>query len=202
MRIAGTKFFSEMLKVTLKTSFFVKIVRKMRFGYYFIRKWLEKIYKNIQTHKIIKIFGERIKNNFIFKFLLECSEIVEMGNLLNLYNFRFIKRLSSVYKNLRYKILNYTKASIFIKLLEELKKELYLLPLKTAGIVLVIAVPINIFFIALLNKEICFFGWIIRGLFLAIGLFGLYSDLKWDDLKKTSNFAKLINLLSDNRIRK
>lgn len=134
-----------------------------------------------------------MKNNFVFRFLLKCSEVGERGNLLNLYNFRLIKRISDFYKKLRFEILNYVKSSIFIKSAEELRKELYLLPLKTTGTILIIAILMNIFLIVLLNKEIGFLGWASRGLFIVIALCGIYSDLTWDEVKKTSNFLKPVN---------
>lgn len=115
-------------------------------------------------------------------------------NLSQIFNnSKFIKLLFNVYKTQKYNITNYSKTSTFVKLAEKLKKDLYLIPVRTIGIILITAILTNSLCSIVFNIEIKLLGWVMRVLFLFIGLISLFCDANWEDLKKTSSVIRYFN---------
>ncbi|MBM3251223.1 MAG: hypothetical protein FJZ11_00375 [Candidatus Omnitrophica bacterium] len=102
-----------------------------------------------------------------------------------LNNSKFISWLLRIGRALRDKMVNYPRTSISIGVLNRIS----LYPIKTIGIVLVAAILMDIFFF---NQGIGLLVWIIRALFLFIGLGAVFCDAKWQDLKESSVYYKVL----------
>lgn len=96
--------------------------------------------------------------------------------MLILVNSKLIKRLLSFYNKWKYNLLNYPRIKAVIRLTEKPEKKLYFARIKTIGVIAITAILTNIFFSILLKKEIGPIGWIIRLLFLFVGLAGLFCN--------------------------
>lgn len=92
-------------------------------------------------------------------------------------------RLLDVYETCKERTIHYSGTSIVAKLI----KKIYFFPVKTISIILVTVILINIFFSIIFNQGIGLLGWIVRVLFLFIGLGGgVFCNASWQDLKKDS----------------
>ncbi len=124
----------------------------------------------LKSNKII-ILLETIRNGYRSleqKIFNICKEIY-----IGLDKSKIVKWLINSYKKLQYKTSPFLKTSIINSSIEELKKECHFFRIKTLGIIIVAAVLTNISVSIILKKEIGLFGWIIRGLFLSLGLISL-----------------------------
>lgn len=175
-----------MLKILIENSIFVLLLKKLGKGYYYVEQWLDQTYKNSQINKIIKKIRNGLKVCFIYSFLSKISGINEEKDITILDQSIFIQWIINLYKKWRQKLIFYLKSSKIYSLEEQLRKEFYSLPVKTISIIVTVTVVTNIFFSIFLRKEIGLLGWILRGLFLFIGLTGIFCNANWQGLKKTS----------------
>lgn len=120
-----------------------------------------------------------VKYNFLGK---AAEEIREENNPEILNNSKFIKWLLDGCRAWKDKAITYSGTSIVVKLI----KKIYFFPVKTISIILVPTILINILFFIKHNEEVGLLGWIIRVLFLFIGLGGVFCNAYWQDLKKGS----------------
>ena len=176
----------------IETSGILNLLKKLCFGYYSIEQRVDEIYKNSRTHRLAERLCYWIKVCFSESFLgrIIDIDIAEKDNLVILKNSRFVKWLLRLYRTWENKVRIYLETSATVNLTKEAKKELYFLPVKTFGIIVVTAVPINIFIAIVLNKEIGLLGWAIRGLLLFVGLGGLFCNATWEDIKRTNFFIR------------
>ena len=119
------------------------------------------------------------------------------GNSKILNNSKSVKWLLKINNDWRKRIIECSKTSLTIKHATGFKSELYLLPVKTGGIIIVTAILTNVFLYALLKssmqKEIGLLSWIIKGMLLLVGLAGLFCETGLKNLIGTSLFLKWIN---------
>jgi len=113
-------------------------------------------------------------------------------NLVTLDNSRFIGYLLGIYRTWKYQILNYSSVSRVMNSAKKVKNGLCILPIKTSSIILVTMILTNIFFSVLFNKEIRLLGWLTRAAFLFLGLGGLFCNVSWNEIKKTSFLLRAI----------
>lgn len=99
-------------------------------------------------------------------------------------NSKLIKGLLSLYKkSWKKKMISYSRTSLVMNSVGGIKNKIHSLPIKTMSIILVPVILINILFF---NQEISLSGWIARGLFLFMGLAGLFCEVDYETLKKGS----------------
>lgn len=188
-----------MLRALFKTSSFLLLLKMTRKIYRFMEGWVDRIYKESQTHRLIKISWEGINVNFRYSLLGKITEINNKDNLVILSNSKFVKWFLGVYKTCGERAISYLRINIVTSTvmgwIGEAKKELYFLSVKTSSIILVTIISTNIFFSILLSREIGLLGWIIRMSFLFVGLAGLFCNARWKDIMRTSYFIRKMNIL-------
>lgn len=109
-----------------------------------------------------------------------------MDNLRILNNSKVIKWLLGAYETWSHRLNNFCRSSIVCASIGETKKDLYFLPIKTIGVILVTAILINTLCSLLSIGKIGLVSWVARGLFLFIGISGLSCDASYEDIKRTS----------------
>ncbi len=91
--------------------------------------------------------------------------------------------------------LRLSKIYIFSKSLNE---DFNRATVKSLSIVFIIAVPVDTVLSIALGREIGFWGWFVRGLFIFIGWAGLFCPVSWQEIQKTSCAIKNMLLYSNN----
>lgn len=158
--------------------------------------WIYNLYKKSHIPNLLGCLYNRMTLYFKYTFLWKITEIKEKDILLILENSKFVSWLLGVYSPWKHKMTSYFRKSAVANLKDAIAKELYLLPVRTTSIILVTIIITNTFFsIVLLSreKEITLLAWIIRVLFLIIGLAGLFCNVNFEDIKRTSFVVKYMN---------
>lgn len=182
-----------MIEISVRTSKFASLLKKIFAVYCFIEGWLYTIYKNSKIHRLISSFWATTKASFEYCFLGRIAEIKVNDYSVILNNSNFMRWLSNKYNILKHIITKNSKSSTIIISIKETKKELYFLPIKTCGIIVVTSILINTALTILLKQKLGLSNWTIRILFLSIGLGGLFCDADWETIKSTS---KVFNKIS------
>lgn len=103
-----------------------------------------------------------------------------------LKNSMLVKRLIALHTILNANIFKYFNSSEARGIINDVKNYMRLSALFSGGVIIVTAVLVNIIFSFLFGKPLSFFDWILRELFLFVGLSCIVSRSKWDDIKKRS----------------
>lgn len=159
----------------------------------YLRERAKFVYSGSRTFKLIGLTRERILAYSRNSFLQRISQIRKEDNRAILESSKFIARLAGIYIRWQARISGYFTIRATKGLPVMLKDKFYYLPLKSGGIVMVAGILANIFFSALLNKEISALGWFLRLLFLFLGTGGLFSGIDWPSLKNNSLILKLFS---------
>jgi hypothetical protein len=184
-----------MWKEIIRTSIFLSMLQKIQTQEHFITSRIYKIFTESQTYRLMVKFQEGTRVNFKYSFLGKMTEIDEGQNINILESSNTMKLLMGLSDKYKYKILNYFKASAISNSIDKLNKGFYLFPIKTASMIIIIAIITNIIISFFLKREIGLFGWFMRGIFLFMAINGLYSYTSWEELNKTSYFLKRLNNL-------
>lgn len=180
-----------MLKDLIKTSIFVLLSREILKGCCFIRAWFGKIYKDSYLlYRWPQVFFKAIKVCFRYSFLGRFTEVEGNRYVVISENSKTFKCVRGIYKTFQERLISYSKISAAVGLGGGIKKELCSSPIRICGIIVVVAILTNIFFSLLFNKEMDLVAW---GLFLFLGVGGLFCNSDWQDLKKTSFLLGLIH---------
>lgn len=184
-----------MLNDILQNSKLIFLLGKIRKSYVDLDTRIGTLYKDSRVYSLLDRLRRKAISSYKYSFF---GRIAELGNKFNiiliLENSIFFKWLLNYSKKWRKRIQKYLEESIIRKHIKKLKKELSSAPLKASGIILVTAVLTNIFFSLLLKKEIGLSGWVVRYLFLVIGILGLIKNSAlWEGIKKTSFILKFMN---------
>ena len=181
-----------MLMELIETSIFISLLRKFGKVYCSVERLLLEASKNSRTCCLTQELWDKIKVCFKYSSLEKIAEI-EIKDIIVLNESKVVKWLINLYKKWSYKIIFYLKISRINYSVEQLKKKLHFLPVKTASIIIVTAILTNVIFSLLLRREISLLDWIIRGLLMFIGLAGLFCNSDYESIKETSWFMKYIN---------
>lgn len=184
---------NKLIKIAIYTSIFILFFKKLSRRYYFIKLWLGRIFKDSQIYKFAVKFLIGTKINFKYSFLERITEINMDKYAVILDNSEFLKRFLKIFKILKLSVIDFSKTCVVIGSIKTIKKELYLLPVRIVSSIIVTAIIVNIIFSTLLNKEIGLSGWIIRAIFLFVGLTGLSCSANWGIIKKTNLIFKHIS---------
>jgi len=182
-----------MLKEIMNASLFISALQKIYAQQRLISSAVYKVYLDSQTCKLIFKLQNGTSLNFKYSFLGRISKIGQGQNLAILETSRAVGRLRELFDKYRDKMLNYLKTSVIANSISTLNKNLYLFPVKTASIIIIIVMITNILLSILLKKEIWLLGWFVYGVFLFIAVNGLYSNISLEELAKTSYFLKCLN---------
>lgn len=182
-----------MLKEIINTSIFISALQKIYSQGRFITDKLYKVFLDSQTYKLMAKFQEGARVNFRYSFLGKITEIGQGQNLAILETSRVVKRLRELFDKYTDKILNYLKTSIITNSIRTLNKNLYLFPIKTASMIIIIVMMTNILLALLLKNEIRLSGWLMYAILLFIACNGLYSKISLEELAKTSYLIRRLN---------
>ena len=174
-----------------ETSIAVSLFKYFYKWYGYIEQRVNYIYFNSQTDRLLNIFSEKIKICFRYSFLGRITETKQINSLV-LDNSLVVQYLTNFYKKWKDKITNYLKTSLTISWAKDTKEELYFLPVRMIGIIVVIAIVVNVFLSLALQKQIGLWGWLMRGLFLFVGISGLFCTADWLAIEKSSIFLRKI----------
>ena len=174
-----------------ETSIVVSLFKYFYKCYSRIEQRVNYIYSNSQTARILNIFWKKIKLYFRYSFLGKITEI-ESVIPKALDNSWSVQYLTNFYKRWKDKITNYLKTSLTVGLVKDTKEELYFLPVRMIGIIVVVAIVVNVFLSLILQKQIGLWGWLLRGLFLFVAVSGLFCAATWSAVEKSSIFLRKI----------
>lgn len=179
-----------LIKTLTSTGVFIPFFKKLYIRYRHIELWLDNLFKNSHISNTIQKFWQTTKIGFGYSFLRKISDIEIENYSPVLYNSKFVKNLLQISEICKNKIRFYLQGCTVVACIKETKKELYLLPIKTGSIILITGILANILFSFLFYKEIRLLGWVMRGLFLIIGLGGLFCEVNRENIENTSFILK------------
>lgn len=179
-----------LIKILTPTSIFITFFKKLYIRYCHIELWLGNLFKNSHISNTIQNFWQTTKITAGYSFLGKISDIEIENYSLVFYNSKFIKNLFQISEILKNKIRFYLERSTSVTWIKETEKELYLSPIKIGSTILIAGILTNILFSFLFYKEIRLLGLVMRGLFLIIGLGGLFCEANWEDIRNTSFILK------------
>lgn len=148
--------------------------------------------KNSWINSSLDKLLSQIKVCFRGSFLGRITEIGGKGHPEILDNSKVARWVLNTYNIWRDRLVDWTNSSLMINSAIEARKELYFFPLKTGGVVVVVAASISMILFSLMSKKISGFGWSMWGVFLIVGFCGMFCNVEWEELKGTSGFIKWI----------
>lgn len=154
---------------------------------YYFENQIDKICKNSRTYSLIYSSYYRIKTYFRYSFIRKIIDVDEGLSFPFLNNSKVAQRIVSVYTEWSN---NHVKTSAIMSIFRKIKKELYFLPGKIVGIVIVIAIVTNVFLAILLKIEFSPFGWLIRGLIFFAGIIGIFCNADWQTISSDSKILR------------
>lgn len=146
----------------------------------------EQAYENIRIKRTGEKLISQVMACFRYSFLNKITEIGGENNIEIIHNSKAVKWIADSYNILTNRIVNYASSSIIMNSTVGVKKELHSLPVKAGGIVVFTAVLSNSFLSLVLHKEVGPWGWIIRVAFLCVAFWGIFCEVSWEELIKTS----------------
>lgn len=166
--------------ILIKGSRFIKILRSGHF-------WLIDIYINSHTYKLINRFKEIIKSGFRYSFLSRIYALDMEINTLIMQESRFVNFWIKLFTAARQRLVNYLKTDQIFGWINCPGEDLQILigP-KDVGLIIALTILVNIPLSYLFNVRIGLLGWIIRFVFLLLGISGLFCNADWQDIRKTS----------------
>ncbi|MFA5089568.1 MAG: hypothetical protein WC510_00885 [Candidatus Omnitrophota bacterium] len=126
-------------------------------------------------------------------FLGRISEIKPEGNYDIAGNSKAMQYLLLFYDRVTKRATHCLLASKTYITLVGLSREFNRRPVKALGVVILAATLVNIAVSLLFAKEILFMGWLIRGVFIFVGLGSLYCPAGWEELFKENFLLRHIN---------
>ena len=160
--------------------------------YSHLRQLIYCIYQNSKLFRLISGFFKIIKICFRYSFLGRISEIKQPSSDA-LAKSRAVRFLSHFYKKRKDKTIQHLKFSTVFKLTKDTKKNRYFAPMTTLSIIILTAVFINVLLSIAISRQINLWGWLIRGIFLLVGLVCLLCKTNWLTIKKSSMFLRKLD---------
>ena len=176
-----------MLKNLILESEFVSGLRYLLAAYDCVATRLRAIYKNSQTHRLLLKLWDTAKAHFGYSFIGIMTDLEHKDRLVVLRESRGIK----IFKRCKEKITYYLITSKSYALEGLIRNKLCGYPLKSASIIIVMAVLVNMFFSILFKNTIGTMGLIMRGLLLFVGISTLFANTSWQAIEENSIILKL-----------
>ena len=173
----------------LDTSIAVLVWRRFYKWYDFREQRIGFIYRDSRTFRATKAFCEGVRTCVRYSFLGRITEIREPNPAL-LGNSQAVRYLIDSCKRWKDKVIHYSRTSSTVNLTEDTKEQIVLSPAKTVGIIIVTAILVNGILSIVLQKQIGLWGWLMRGLFLFVGVAGLFCEADWRTVKGSSRFLR------------
>lgn len=137
------------------------------------------------SHLFVDMIAKLIKTGFKFSIFGRLTEKEDVSR-----NFWEGSRITQVVlewiKNSKNRVTDSSTTSILFSSVESLKYTFFSRPLWAGSIIIITSIITNLTLSFILQKQIALQGWMIRGLLLFIGISGLFSNVNWQDLERTS----------------
>lgn len=185
-----------MLK-NLETSILIKLMMILhRYHYYLTQRW-HSLRKNSYLYQLIYRFIQgfryKIKLCFKYSFLGRISEMKEKSHIAILEESKVLRFLIGLYKKWQYQIISYFRISKTDILIGEFKQEFTLVPIKSASLIIIMAILMDTIISISIKQKIALLGYFIRGLLLFAGFAGINSKADWPVVKNSSAILKLFS---------
>ncbi|MBM3254486.1 MAG: hypothetical protein FJZ16_09555 [Candidatus Omnitrophica bacterium] len=184
-----------MLLRLLETSIIFTKIKFIFNSYLLIEELINRIYKESLMHYIIKKLLKRIKLFFKYSFFSKITEIKEQKIYAFFDNSKSINFMLTAWFLFKHNLFKYLDLSISLSVVKKIQNKVYLFPVKTASIVIILMIIVNISVALLFENKIGPFEWFAQGMFLFISLDSLSSNTRWEELKETSFILRKIGLV-------
>lgn len=182
-----------MMRSFLETSCMVTVLGVVYERYCQLERWLGVTYKNSEMYRVTKSFYDKVIVAFRYSFLGGITEVGDSnGNSTIIDNSKVVGSVMNFYNKWKVRLSDYSGTSSVVSSAMKFKRDLHSLPLRTGGMVVFVAVLTNILLFLFLRKEIGIFGWSMRGVFLFVAFWGMFCEVGWEELKKTSRLVKWV----------
>lgn len=162
--------------------------------YQYIENIFIEIYKRSYIYKFFEAILRKIRIYYEYSLLSKIMQFEEKQDLTILaHNSRFVQFLINLYKRSTFNFNYYLKISKFANFIQSTKDRIYLSPTKTISIIVIIAIITNTALSLIFKRNIILGSWLLRSLFLFIGLSCLFSNINSQTLKENSITLKWIN---------
>lgn len=177
-----------------ENSIFLRHLNKMSKVYWYIEERISFIYLSSFSYQLTKgITAELIK--IVKSSFLGRLARIDFYVLQDFFETSKIRKVILNWAQEPYrKLVDFSVASSAFIFIKGLKFNFLLQPIKVGGAIVILTIMINSILSFLLQKHITLWGWVIRGIFLFIGINGLFCHSGWQDLKKTSFILRRLNL--------
>lgn len=167
-----------------ETSVIIKMVKRSKGR-------VEVAYQNSKILYLRTFFRAGLARFLKYSFLRRIADIREGGSFEIPDNSRIIRYVINVCGNAKSRLISCADSSRAYAFLREISKEFYILPLRKTGIVIIAAVTVNTVLAFVFQAQIAgVWPWLTRGIFLFIGIAGLFCGSGWPELKSGSSFLK------------
>lgn len=180
-----------MLRALIENSSIMALARKLSQRHRLIKEGRDKFYRESQLYNLVRVFQQGTGINFRYSFLGRFINQTREGSRVISKNSGLCLFLLSLFKKTESRISGYLKTSAFFDSVKAIKTE-FKSP-RTTAILLLTIILTNILILLLFNKEISFFSWFVRIIFLLMSIIGLGCAGDRQKLKETSFIAKYIN---------
>lgn len=176
----------------LETSKIISLLKNLGKKYRYIDSCLKNFYRDSQAyHLISRAFGN-LKKKSKYSFVNRISEIRKEGNAEPLNNSRIVRYWMNWLRMKKNSLSFYLSLSKIAGFIKATVKEICCSPLRAGGIIVILAIMVNVALSFLLKKEIGLFGWVMRGIFLFMGINGFLCNTDWLAIKNNSVVIGLV----------
>ncbi|UCB57011.1 MAG: hypothetical protein JSV30_07385 [Candidatus Omnitrophota bacterium] len=177
------------MRQILNTSISILLYRRFYLWYSAAEQRAKHIYRLSKICKLLKDFWEKIKICFRYSFLGRITE-KERSKISILDSSHLFMQSIDFYKKWKNKIDCYLKNSEIGKSTKETKEEFCASPLIIVGIIIIVAVDVNVVLCFFLQQSISLWGWIMHSLFFFAGALALFCRNDWPAVKESSIFFR------------
>ncbi len=174
----------------LKSSVFLRYLRKIGQGYSSTEENISLVYLNSLTHQLIGKTAVLIKTGFrfsIFGRLTELNDGVSRDFFQTSKSTKILLNWLNYFKNWTIRL---SVTSNCVTSTKTLRQAFLLSPLKVGSIIVITTIITNLVLLVILQRQITLWGWLMRALLLSIGISGLFCNADWPTLKTSSIFFK------------
>ncbi|MBI3583147.1 MAG: hypothetical protein HY096_04255 [Nitrospinae bacterium] len=173
-------------------SIFVNVIKSAYRRYMTFENRMDEIYSYSLFYRILSKTWDWICIVFRYSIFGRLTEIGEGEPIPVFETSRVANKILEIYSRFVKRITEYSRESVFVISGFDIGESFQQKPLKTGGVILVTAIPVNIFLIFITGSDVSYLGMGMRIVLFLLGLAGLYSDIGLETLKEGSVFIKRI----------
>lgn len=182
---------SRVIYLAAEKSLFLKLLRRIYGAYCFLEEEVFFWYNQSRARKLILTITKGIKVGLRGSLLGRLSRVKESSAILD--NSGVARGLTAGARDGKNKVLFYLSRSSLAGPAARISQEVSFFPLRACGIIVITAVTVDILLRIILAREITFAGWTVGVLFLLLGLAGLGSSARWQDIRRSSVVCGLLS---------